>query len=77
MGRQKVYTTAEEKHESLKRNMRNYYQRNKEAKGELFRLRARRNYYRHQLELHPEKTEYYTNLLNETLENIANLGTTQ
>ena len=77
MGRPKKYFTDDERHAADRADKRRWYQKVKDDKRQLFRLRALRNYYQNKLktltEEQKDKLIKIQNKITEINDNIANL----
>ena len=74
MGRPKKYNTEEERLAADRADKRRWYQKVKEEKKQVFRLRALRNYYKNKLKtLKTEEINKVQNKINELTDAINNL----
>lgn len=77
MGRPKKYSTDDERHAADRADKRRWYQKVKDDKRQLFRLRALKNYYQNKLksltEDQTDETIKIQNKLTEINTKIANL----
>lgn len=73
MGRNKKYTTQEEKKEADKRDKRKCYHKHRD----LYNLISKRAYYTKCLKLYPDKLEYYQQRINEANEEIERIKATE
>ena len=81
MGRHKKYTTEEQRLAADRADKRRWYQKVKEEKKQVFRLRSLRNYYNNKLktltEDTPEELNRVRNKINELNEALDNLSKKQ